>query len=38
METLVALAGSLLEKNTKGGLIVVGQFNLGGSIEMIPNP
>ena len=38
LATLVALAGSLLEKNTKGGLIVVGQLNLGGSIEMIPNP
>ena len=38
LATLVALAGSLLEKNTKGGLVVVGQLNLGGSIEMIPNP
>ncbi len=38
LATLVALVGSLLEKNTKGGLIVVGQLNLGGSIEMIPNP
>lgn len=37
MGVLVALAGSLLGKNTKGGLIVVGQLNLGGSIEMIPN-
>ncbi len=35
---VVALAGSLLERNTKGGLIIVGQLNLGGSIEMIPNP
>jgi ATP-dependent Lon protease len=38
LATLVALAGSLLERNTKGGLIVVGQLNLGGSIEAIPNP
>jgi ATP-dependent Lon protease len=38
LATLVALAGSLLERNTKGGLIVVGQLNLGGSIETIPNP
>jgi ATP-dependent Lon protease len=38
LATLVALAGSLMEKNTKGGLVVVGQLNLGGSIEMIPNP
>jgi ATP-dependent Lon protease len=35
---VVALAGSLLERNTKGGLIIVGQLNLGGSVEMIPNP
>lgn len=38
MATLVALVGSLLEKNTKGGLIIVGQLNLGGTVEMIPNP
>ena len=37
MGVLVAMAGSLLGRNTKGGLIVVGQLNLGGSIEMIPN-
>lgn len=35
---LVALAGSLLERNTRGGLIVVGQLNLGGSVELVPNP
>ncbi len=34
---LVALTGALLERSTKGGLIVVGSLNLGGSIEMIPN-
>ncbi len=38
LATLVAMAGSLLDRNTKGGMIVVGQLNLGGSIEMIPNP
>ncbi len=38
MAVLVAMTGSLLGRNTKGGLIVVGQLNLGGSIEMIPNP
>lgn len=38
LATLVALVGTLLEKNTKGGLVLVGQLNLGGSIEMIPNP
>ncbi|MCC5847919.1 MAG: BREX system Lon protease-like protein BrxL [Verrucomicrobia bacterium] len=35
---LVALTGSLLERNTRGGLIVVGQLNLGGSVELVPNP
>jgi ATP-dependent Lon protease len=34
----MALAGGLLEKHTKGGLVVVGQLNLGGSVELIPNP
>jgi ATP-dependent Lon protease len=38
MAVLVALAGSLLERNTKGGLIIVGQLNLGGSVEIVPNP
>jgi len=35
---LVALCGSLLGRNTRGGTIVVGSLNLGGSIEMVPNP
>jgi ATP-dependent Lon protease len=26
-----------MERSTKGGLIVVGSLNLGGSVEMIPN-
>jgi len=34
---LIALCGSLLGRNTRGGTIVVGALNLGGSIEMIPN-
>jgi predicted ATP-dependent Lon-type protease len=34
---LVALCGSVLGRNTKGGTIVVGALNLGGPIEMIPN-
>jgi ATP-dependent Lon protease len=34
---LVALCGSLLGRNTRGGTIVVGALNLGGSIEIIPN-
>ncbi len=34
---LVALCGGMLGRNTRGGTIVVGALNLGGSIEMIPN-
>ncbi|ABC82999.1 protease Lon-related BREX system protein BrxL [Anaeromyxobacter dehalogenans] len=34
---LVALCGALLGRNTRGGTVVVGALNLGGSIEMIPN-
>ncbi len=34
---LVAMCGSMLGKNTRGGTIVVGALNLGGSIDMIPN-
>lgn len=34
---LVALCGGLLGRNTRGGAIVAGALNLGGSIEMIPN-
>jgi len=34
---LVALCGALLEKHTRGGLIIVGALNLGGSIEPIHN-
>ena len=37
LAVLVALCGSLLGKNTRGGTIVVGALNLGGLIEMIPN-
>lgn len=34
---LIALAGGLLERSTRGGLIIVGSLNLGGSLEMLPN-
>jgi ATP-dependent Lon protease len=34
---LIAMTGALLERNTKGGLIVVGPLNLGGSVEMLFN-
>lgn len=37
LPVLVALCGSLLEKSTKGGLILVGALNLGGSVEVISN-
>lgn len=37
LPVLVALASALLERSTKGGLIVVGPLNLGGSIELLPN-
>ncbi|HEX5370773.1 MAG TPA: BREX system Lon protease-like protein BrxL [Dehalococcoidia bacterium] len=38
LAVLVALCGSLLGRNTRGGTIVVGSLNLGGSLEMVPNP
>jgi ATP-dependent Lon protease len=34
---LVAMVGSLVNRNTKGGTIIVGSLNLGGSVEMLPN-
>lgn len=38
LAVLLALCSGLLERSIKGGLIVVGALNLGGSVEMIPNP
>jgi ATP-dependent Lon protease len=38
LPVLVALCGALLGRNTRGGTIIIGALNLGGSIEMIPNP
>ena len=38
LPVLLAFVGSLLERNTRGGTIVVGPLNLGGSIEMLSNP
>ncbi len=35
---LLALCSSLLQKSLKGGTVVTGGLNLGGSIEMIYNP
>ena len=36
--SLVALCTALLRKSVRGGLIIVGEINLGGSIEPIHNP
>jgi ATP-dependent Lon protease len=38
LPVLLALCGTLMERSTKGGLIIVGALNLGGSVEMVPNP
>lgn len=35
---LIAMCSSLLKKSVRGGLIVVGEINLGGSIEPVLNP
>ena len=37
LPALMALCSGLLEKSTKGGLIVVGALNLGGSVEPLAN-
>lgn len=37
LPVLVALASGLLERSVRGGLIIVGSLNLGGSVELIPN-
>jgi ATP-dependent Lon protease len=38
MAALVALCTALLKKSVRGGLIIAGEINLGGSIEPIHNP
>lgn len=35
---LVALCTSLLKKSIRGGLVIIGEINLGGSIEAVHNP
>ena len=35
---LVALVGGLLERSARGGTIIVGPLNLGGSIELLASP
>ncbi len=37
LATLIALCSGLLDKSVKGGLIVVGALNLGGSVEPLAN-
>lgn len=38
LPVLIALVGGILERNTRGGTIIVGALNLGGSVELVPNP
>ena len=38
LPVLIAMVGSLLDRNTRGGTIIVGPLNLGGSFDMIDNP
>lgn len=38
MAALIALCTSLLKKSVRGGLIIAGEINLGGSIEPVHNP
>ncbi|HVQ76904.1 MAG TPA: BREX system Lon protease-like protein BrxL [Candidatus Binatia bacterium] len=38
LPVLVALVGGLLERSTRGGTVVVGPLNLGGSLELLANP
>lgn len=37
MAVLIGLCSSMLEKHIKGGLVIVGQLNLGGSLDTIYN-
>jgi ATP-dependent Lon protease len=37
LPVLIAFCGSVLGVNTRGGTIVVGPLNLGGSVEMVGN-
>jgi len=35
---LIALCTALLKKSVRAGLVIIGEINLGGSIEPVPNP
>jgi len=37
MAVLMSMCGAILEKSIKGGLVIVGQLNLGGSLDMVYN-
>lgn len=37
MSVLIGLCSSILEKSIKGGLVIVGQLNLGGSLDLVYN-
>jgi len=37
MAVLMAMCSAVLEKSTEGGLVIVGQLNLGGSLDMVYN-
>ncbi len=37
MAVLMGMCSAVLERNTKGGLVVVGQLNLGGSLDTVYN-
>lgn len=37
MAVLVAMCSAMLEKGIKGGLVIVGQLNLGGSLDLVYN-
>lgn len=37
LPALIAFCGALLGKNTRGGAIIAGSLNLGGSVEILPN-
>lgn len=36
--SLIALCTSLIKRNVRGGLVIIGELNLGGSIEPVFNP
>ena len=37
MAVLIALCSAILERSIKGGLVIIGQINLGGSIDLVYN-